>query len=134
VHDCYLTPDDLELFLCTVESIVMHSKKPREAPTACPKTVNFEELGLKWLDRADLSRSQYNDYMQTRISNKKIDEESCNTDKVACSPCEAKCKTRGAFLVITTCGIVVGFRELFGAESLTQAVMLFLDVLELYEG
>jgi len=45
-----------------------------------------------------------------------------------------KCKTRGILLAATNCGIVISFRELFGAESLKQVTQLYLDTFDLFEG
>jgi len=43
-------------------------------------------------------------------------------------PCVNKCRTTGVAIIASNRGIVLGFRELFGSESLTQVVHFCLDV------
>ena len=60
-------------------------------------------------------------------------ENSCNTWKAA-TPCEIICRTRGMVLIVSNCGIVISWREIYVAESLTQEALLFLDTLDLLIG
>jgi hypothetical protein len=59
---------------------------------------------------------------------------SCNTDKAKVFSCEHKCKTHGILLAVFNCGIVIGYRELFGKESTTQVALLYLDIYDYYIG
>jgi hypothetical protein len=72
--------------------------------------------------------------MRSRLgeTNFKIDN-SCNTWKAA-TPCEIKCRTRGVVLIVSNCGVVISWREIYGAESLAQVALLFLDTLDLLTG
>ena len=58
----------------------------------------------------------------------------CNTDKAKVFSCEHKCKTHGILLAAFNCGIVIGYRELFGKESTTQVALLYLDIYDYYIG
>jgi hypothetical protein len=39
-------------------------------------------------------------------------------------------KTRGILIIINNCGVIVGYRELYGSESLTQVANLYLDLVD----
>ena len=52
----------------------------------------------------------------------------CNTDKTISFSCLLKCKTRGVELACTPCGLIIGIRELFGSESLTQVAQVYMDM------
>jgi len=82
--------------------------------------------------RSEISNRQYFDLIDSK-KNKK-DEETCNTNKVECTACESKCKTRGVVLIVMNCGIVMSFAEIFCAESLPQISMLFLDTIDQFKG
>ena len=53
---------------------------------------------------------------------------SCNTDKTSTFSCLLKCKTRGVEQACTSCGVIIGIRELFGSESLTQVAQMYMDM------
>jgi hypothetical protein len=78
---------------------------------------------IKWLSRYDLTSQQYNEFISNRKKSEEDEFISCNTDKVACTACDSKCKTRGVILIITNCGVILSYREIFGSESLTQVTM-----------
>ncbi len=59
---------------------------------------------------------------------------TCNTDKSKIFSCEMKCKTRGIQLACSDTGIIIGFRELYGAESCTQVAQMYFDLCESYDG
>ncbi|CAF0969181.1 unnamed protein product, partial [Brachionus calyciflorus] len=54
--------------------------------------------------------------------------ENCQTLKSLCMPCEKKNRTVGEFLAVFKCGIICGFREIFGSETLTQATFFLMDL------
>lgn len=60
--------------------------------------------------------------------------DTCNTEKSKLTSCDIKCKTRGILIMATNCGIVVSFREMYGAESLTQVALFYLDTLDHWQG
>ncbi|CAF0844130.1 unnamed protein product [Brachionus calyciflorus] len=59
---------------------------------------------------------------------KNHDQENCQTLKSLCMPCEKKNRTVGEFLAVFNCGIICGFREIFGSETLTQATCFLMDL------
>ncbi len=59
---------------------------------------------------------------------------TCNTDKSKIFACEMKCKTRGVQLACSDSGIVLAFRELYGAESCTQVAQMYVDLCESFIG
>ena len=84
---------------------------------------------VKWLKRAHISDHDFEIFQQQTYQQK---SQSYNTFKA--KHCTMKCKTRGILLAATNCGIVISFRELFGAESLKQVAQLYLDTFDLFEG
>ncbi|CAF1092729.1 unnamed protein product [Brachionus calyciflorus] len=52
---------------------------------------------------------------------------SCNTEKSK-GICDFKSRTKGVVLSVYNCGIVTGYRELFGSESCSQILMFYLDM------
>ena len=71
------------------------------------------------------------DYMATQTNTQELSR--CNTEKTQHS-INNKCKTRGVVLAVHNCGIVLSFREIYGAESLTQVCFFYLDTLSNYKG
>ena len=59
---------------------------------------------------------------------------ACNTDKTNTFACDMKVKTRDIWLALTACGVIVGVRELFGSESVTQVANFYLDVIDEFQG
>jgi hypothetical protein len=55
-------------------------------------------------------------------------EKISNVDKTDAFTCELKCRTRGLIIACNCCGIISGFKELFGAESLTQVALMLLEM------
>ena len=58
---------------------------------------------------------------------------TCNTVKANVYSCELKCKTRGLEIGCTNCGVVVGYKELYGSESLSQVALFLLDIFDSYD-
>lgn len=49
--------------------------------------------------------------------------------------CDAKCKTKeGVIVAASNCGIILGYREIYGSESCTQVGMFYLDITEHFKG
>jgi hypothetical protein len=59
---------------------------------------------------------------------------TCNTDNAKVFSCDHRCKTHGILLAVFNCGIIIGYRELFGKESATQVALLYLDICDFYTG
>jgi len=105
VHDSYINSDDLELIL------VQTNLNPS-----------------KWVTADHITKIQYE-----KLRNRNITDQDCNTDKGNVYSCSVKCKTRGVLLAATNCGIVVGFREIYGGEGLRQVGLFYLDVLDNFQ-
>ena len=48
--------------------------------------------------------------------------------------CLFKVKTRGLILAAWNCGLLVAWRDMYGAESLTQIAYMYLDIADSYQG
>ena len=59
---------------------------------------------------------------------------TCNTVKSDVLPCQLKCRTRGIQIFATNCGIILGWCEIFGSESLTQVAQFMRNLFDSYEG
>ena len=75
---------------------------------------------LKWLSKYDCPDQLYKDYCLTFQRPQGFSE--CHTDKTVTNygkldlSCINKSKTRGVVLAVFNCGIILGYRELFGAD------------------
>jgi hypothetical protein len=56
-----------------------------------------------------------------------------NNDKTITHTCDVKVKTRGILLALSNCGIILGYRELYGSESVTQVANMYLDIVDLFQ-
>ena len=64
--------------------------------------------------------------LDKRLKTEVYNDIICKTNKHFKTPYENKRRTKGLILSAFNCGIVNGFRELFGAESITQIVLFYL--------
>lgn len=93
---------------------------------------------LKWFTKFDCPETMYRDYCKQFQQPQGFSE--CNTDKTVTNfgrldlSCVNKTKTKGVVLAVFNCGIILGYRELFGAESCTQVCLFYLDILTAYAG
>ena len=53
-----------------------------------------------------------------------------NTDKTSAFSCLLKWKKRGVERACTSCGLIIGIRELYGSESLTQVAQMYMDMFD----
>ena len=58
----------------------------------------------------------------------------CNTDKTTVYTCDIKVKTCGVLLACTCCGIIVNYKEYYGAKSCTQVALFYLETIDNYKG
>ena len=103
-HASYVTQNDDELFVC--------------------KSLNYEQ---RWYKKEDIPTEMLDNFRKFKNS---LNNPSCNTDKTNTFSCGLKCKTRGLQLACSNCGIIIGFRELYGSESLTQVALMALEIYE----
>jgi len=59
-----------------------------------------------------------------------FEEPNCKTNKHFGIPYENKKRTRGLLVSSFNCGIVNGYREIFGSESVRQVVLFYLDLID----
>ena len=112
IWDIYIDDNDVSLYLC-----------------------EFENNKTYWITEDDIKLSYLQDYyrfkkeLEIKFKNELTDL-SCNTLKKITFPCEIKCKTRGLFVSAYNCGIINGYREIFGSESISQVLLFYLDIIE----
>ena len=87
-----------------------------------------------WFRKLDIPSSLLDEYVCKSQGEKGANPVQCNNDKTKVYTCLVKCKTIGILILATTCGIVLGIRELYGGESPTQAANFYLDVCDHYVG
>ncbi len=58
---------------------------------------------------------------------------TCNTNKDQSIPYLNKTKTRGLLIAAFNCGFIIGYRELYGSESLSQVALFYLDIVSLID-
>lgn len=116
IYDSFVDIDEKEIFLC--------------------QTSTNERL---WFRKHDISKTVLDKFLKRKNANDQykrqqlatvIDtsEKICNVDKTDAFTCELKCRTRGLIIACNCCGIISGFKELFGAESLTQVALMLLEM------
>jgi len=81
------------------------------------------------LDIYDQFIKNLNDREELNIYN----EISCNTNKHFCTPYLKKSRTKGLLISAYNCGIINGYRELYGSESISQVVLYYLDILSIVQ-
>jgi hypothetical protein len=59
---------------------------------------------------------------------------TCNTDKTLAYSCDLKSRTRGIQIAATNCGFIIGFREMFGSESIIQVADMYMDIADNFKG
>ena len=108
IHDSYINLDEEELFYC--------------------ETTNNEQ---KWYLAADAPIDIKTEFLaKTRVN---PFPSGCNTDKTISHACDVKVKTRSILLALSNCGIILGFRELYGSESITQVANMYLDMVDQFQ-
>jgi hypothetical protein len=83
---------------------------------------------LCWVKIEALDKKMLSDFNETRLKNTEIDafeDISCRTNKNFGIPFLNKKRTRGLLISSFNCGIINGYRELFGSESVRQVVLFF---------
>ena len=86
--------------------------------------------GVAWFKESDLLISLIEKYRSQKIPQNQSLAYICNTDKTKVYTRELKTLTCGLNLICTNCGIIVGVKELLGAESCTQVATHLIEVKE----
>jgi hypothetical protein len=83
----------------------------------------------KWLTSKQIPIEIMTHFKETRLN--KIS--SCNTSKENVYSCQLKSRTVGIQISCCNCGIVHCWKELYGAESLSQVALLLVEIKEQFE-
>ena len=95
--------------------------------------VETEEKNFYWLKKDQIASSLLDKFMEKLSGRSNLDvfnEISCNTNKDFKTPYDCKTRTKGLLISSYNCGIVNGYRELFGSESISQVVLFYLDLID----
>ena len=114
IYDSFIDVYDSELLLCKVSS-----KDP-------------SKNGLTWFKLDDAPAKLLSEF-KSGIDTKDA-ETTCSTDKTKVNTCDYKTRTCGLQIFCSNCGVILGFRELYGSESCTQVSMMLLDLHENFTG
>jgi hypothetical protein len=88
---------------------------------------------LCWVTRDCLDKKMLEIFCENQLKDTEkdaFDEITCKTNKHFGIPFENKKRTRGLLISSYNCGIVNGYRELFGSESVRQVVLFYLDLIQ----
>ncbi len=86
--------------------------------------VELKNTELAWVKKSSLDNKMFDSFV------KQACEPTCRTNKDNSFLCLNKTKTRGVLIATYNCGFIVGYRELFGSESLSQVTLFYLDLIE----
>ena len=109
VYDSFVGLDDREVYLCRIV-----------------------EGELKWFLKSDIPTEVLKEYTERKSDTNET--YVCQIDKTEMYSCLFKCKTRGFILSAFDCGIILAYRDMYGAESLTQIAYMYLDIVQAYIG
>lgn len=94
----------------------------------------YPDKPLKWIKRKDISTKLYMEFIQSVVAvedDNVYEEVSCNTNKTITNSHVNKDRTRGVLISSYNCGIINGYRELYGCESVRQVILYYCDLLDL---
>ena len=83
-----------------------------------------------WLTSSQILASKIDDYIEQLKRFEKNEDTSCHSSKMYALPCEKKARTVGVFLACSPCGVIIGFREIFGHETLAQTALFFMLLID----
>lgn len=104
IYDCFINKNEKVLYL-----------------------VGYEQFLPFWASENQLSKEAREQFDRKNNFGEGID---CKTLKCLSYPCDKKTRTVGEFLAVYNCGIICGFREIFGSESLVQTALFTLDLFD----
>jgi tmRNA-binding protein len=87
---------------------------------------------LTWIKRKDMLDNLYLEFQQSlgTLENDKVCEEvSCKTNKTITTTHVNKDRTRSVLISSYNCGIINGYRELYGSESIRQVTLYYCDLI-----
>jgi len=83
-----------------------------------------------WVTSKQIMASKVENYIDQLKSFEKHDDSTCNSSKLYTLPCLKKTRTVGMFLGCFNCGIIAGYREIFGTETIAQAAAFLLNLID----
>jgi hypothetical protein len=95
--------------------------------------INSYEKKTCWVKSNNIDSKQLQDFKskyEERFNEIVYKEINCNTNKHYKSFCDNKIRTQGLLISSFNCGIINGYREIFGSESISQVVLFYLDLIE----
>jgi hypothetical protein len=91
---------------------------------------------LCWVRKEIIDKAMLKEFSENQLRNTEkeaFEDISCKTNKHFGIPFENKKRTRGLLISAYNCGIVNGYREIFGSESVRQVVLFYLDLIKRVE-
>lgn len=86
---------------------------------------------MRWFDRETIPIHLLQEYLDNKNPNAK---NSCNVDKTTTFSCDFKVKTCGILLACSNCGIILNYKEFYGAESCKQVGLFYLETSNNFKG
>ncbi len=83
-----------------------------------------------WVTSKQILASKVESYIDQLKALEKHDDSTCNSSKLYTLPCLKKNRTVGMFLGCFNCGIISGYREIFGTETIAQAAAFLLNLID----
>ncbi len=115
------------------EEIIIHdSFTDREEKLLFFVSYTSDASSFFWLSEKQLLASRVIDFSRIILEHKKkyLNKNKC--DKLALV-CEKKARSKGILIASTNCGIVTGYKEIFGSESLSQVSAFCCELVDIYE-
>ena len=121
IHDVYCADEESEEYIPRTALFLVQLKSNKVA------WVNRGSVTKYHLDmyRNEMIQKEINSVQKKQVAAEIL----CDTNKEERFPCYSKTKTRGIMLATFNCGIITGYRELFGSESISQVVLFYLDLI-----
>lgn len=83
-----------------------------------------------WVSSNQIISTKIENYIE-QLKQFQLDQvSSCNSSKMYTLPCVKKTRTVGLFLSVYNCGIISGYREIFGYETTAQVVAFLLYLID----
>jgi len=108
IHDTFVDKNDVLLLLVDYTEIMSHF----------------------WVTSKQIMASKIESYIEQLKDFQQHDKLTCNSSKLYTLPCLKKTRTVGMFLGCFNCGIINGYREIFGTETIAQAAAFLLNLID----
>jgi len=137
IHDSFYCEPDLKRKITKenskqLDTIVDHDNDNEENVLYLVESEVEYLDSFYWLKKQYLPIDIYSEFIKELNARENLDiydEISCNTNKHFCTPYTKKSRTKGLLISAYNCGIVNGYRELYGSESISQVTLYYLDII-----